>query len=169
MTDNIIRLDYQQYRTVRRLVHECCNYQDGNCLLLDNGEECVCPQSISYSLVCKWFRAAVLPLDESVGLMLLSVSGAGLGCFLCGKAIPDSLGVPVDDDLPPQLFFLFQGRFDGLQLGRAVMHSGKGGGHSGVQFLRRGKAMLGVEVEGLRRLTPGTPSTITASGRRTSC
>ena len=60
MTDNIIRLDYQQYRTVRRLVHECCNYQDGNCLLLDNGEECVCPQSISYSLVCKWFRAAVL-------------------------------------------------------------------------------------------------------------
>ena len=26
-------------------------------------EECVCPQSITYSLICKWFRAAVLPLD----------------------------------------------------------------------------------------------------------
>ena len=42
-------MTYQQYRAVRRLVHSCCNYQDGNCLLLDDGEECVCPQSISYS------------------------------------------------------------------------------------------------------------------------
>ena len=25
----------------------CCNYDNGNCLLLDDGEECVCPQSIS--------------------------------------------------------------------------------------------------------------------------
>ena len=57
-------MTYQQYRAVRRLVHSCCNYQDGNCLLLDDGEECVCPQSISYSLICRWFRAAVLPLDE---------------------------------------------------------------------------------------------------------
>jgi len=55
-------MTYQQYRAVRRLVHECCNYQDGNCLLLDDGEECVCPQSIFYSLICRWFRAAVLPL-----------------------------------------------------------------------------------------------------------
>ena len=30
---------------------------------MDDGEECVCPQSISYSLICRWFRAAVLPLD----------------------------------------------------------------------------------------------------------
>ena len=73
MTDNLIQLDYQQYRAVRRLVHDCCNYQDGNCLLLDDGEECVCPQSISYSLVCKWFRAAVLPLDESLCAALLGV------------------------------------------------------------------------------------------------
>ena len=56
-------MTYQQYRTVRRLVHSCCNYLDGNCLLLDDGEECVCPQSISYSLICRWFRLAVLPLD----------------------------------------------------------------------------------------------------------
>ena len=25
-------MTYQQYRAVRRLVHSCCNYQDGNCL-----------------------------------------------------------------------------------------------------------------------------------------
>ena len=69
--------------------------------------------------------------------MLLPVGGAGLGRFLCGKALPDCFGVPVDDDLPPQLLLFFQGRFGGFQLGRAVMHSGIGGGHSGVQFLRR--------------------------------
>ena len=30
------------------------------------GEECVCVQSISYSLLCRWFRAAVLPLDRKL-------------------------------------------------------------------------------------------------------
>lgn len=62
----IPRMTYQQYRTARRLVRECCNYDCGNCLLLDNGEECICPQSITYSLICKWFRAAVLPLDAGL-------------------------------------------------------------------------------------------------------
>ena len=62
----IPHMTYPQYRAVRRLVHSCCNHQDGNCLLLDDGEECACPQAISYSLICRWFRAAVLPLDESL-------------------------------------------------------------------------------------------------------
>ena len=31
-------MDYQQHRAARRLVHECCNYDNGNCILLDNGE-----------------------------------------------------------------------------------------------------------------------------------
>ena len=43
--------------------HECCNYDEGNCLLLDDGEPCVCVQSISLSLMCRWFRVAVLPLS----------------------------------------------------------------------------------------------------------
>ena len=43
----IPRLSYHQYRTMRRLVHECCNNFESNCLLLDHGEECVCVQSIS--------------------------------------------------------------------------------------------------------------------------
>ena len=58
-------MDYRQYRRARRLVHECCNYDGGNCIALDDGEECVCVQSISYSLLCRWFRAAVLPLDRN--------------------------------------------------------------------------------------------------------
>ena len=47
MTDNAVRLTYQQYRAVRRLVHACCNYQDGNCLLLADGGDCVFAQRIS--------------------------------------------------------------------------------------------------------------------------
>ena len=66
VVSEIPQMTYQQYRTARRLVHECYNYDCGNCLLLDNGEECVCPQSITYSLICKWFRAAVLPLDAGL-------------------------------------------------------------------------------------------------------
>ena len=63
MGAKIPRMDYRQYRAACRLVHECCNYDNGNCILLDNGEPCVCVQSISYSLMCRWFIAAVLPLD----------------------------------------------------------------------------------------------------------
>ena len=58
-------MSYPQYRKARRLTHECCNYCNGNCLLLDDGEECVCVQSISYSLLCRWFKVAVLPLDAA--------------------------------------------------------------------------------------------------------
>ena len=82
----IPHMTYQQYRTARRLVHSCCNYDCGNCLLLDNGEECVCPQSITYSLVCKWFRAAVLPLDAGLCLALFPPpSGRQRRCRECGR------------------------------------------------------------------------------------
>ena len=52
MSDKLPRMDYRQHRRARRLVHECCNYDGGNCLLLDDGEPCVCVQSISLSLMC---------------------------------------------------------------------------------------------------------------------
>ena len=59
------RLTPPQSRKVNALVkRECCNCVGGNCLLLDDGDECVCPQLISYSLLCKWFRVAVLPADK---------------------------------------------------------------------------------------------------------
>ena len=41
---------------------ECCNCEDGNCSVLDDGDTCTCPQMISFSVCCKWFRWAVLPL-----------------------------------------------------------------------------------------------------------
>ena len=77
-------MDYHQYRRMRRLVHECCNYDCGNCLMLDAGEGCVCVQSISYSLLCKWFRAAVLPLDRELDAALFQWSKAKR-CTECGS------------------------------------------------------------------------------------
>ena len=59
------RLTPPQSRKVNALVkRECCNCDNGHCILLDDGEECVCPQLIPYSLLCKWFRIAVLPGDK---------------------------------------------------------------------------------------------------------
>ena len=77
-------MDYQQYRRARRLVHECCNYDGGNCLALDDGEECVCVQSISYSLLCKWFRAAVLPMDRELEAALYHRLAAKR-CVVCSS------------------------------------------------------------------------------------
>ncbi|MEY8238325.1 cysteine-rich VLP domain-containing protein [Lachnospiraceae bacterium 66-29] len=64
--ERIPAMDYRQYRRARRLVRECCNYDNGQCMALDEGDGCVCVQSISHSLLCRWFRAAVLPLDHQL-------------------------------------------------------------------------------------------------------
>ena len=85
MSDKLPRMDYRQYRRARRLVHECCNYDEGNCLLLDDGEPCVCVQSISFSLMCRWFRVAVLPLDGELAAALL-YRGSRKRCAVCGAA-----------------------------------------------------------------------------------
>ena len=78
------KMNYPQYRKARKLVRECCNYCDGNCLLLDDGEECVCVQSISYSLLCRWFRAAVLPLDAALYAEITKDRDEVKRCSECG-------------------------------------------------------------------------------------
>ena len=85
MNDKPSRMDYRQHQAARRLVHECCNYDEGNCLLLDDGEPCVCVQSISYSLMCRWFRVAVLPLDGELAAALLH-RGSRKRCAVSGAA-----------------------------------------------------------------------------------
>jgi len=77
-------MNYPQYRKARRLTHECCNYCNGNCLLLDDGEECVCVQSISYSLLCRWFKAAVLPLDAALYAEITKDRDEVKRCCECG-------------------------------------------------------------------------------------
>lgn len=62
------RMDEAQFRRAKKLIRSlCANYDNGYCLLLDDGyDPCVCPQLISYSVLCKYFRAAVLPADKEL-------------------------------------------------------------------------------------------------------
>ena len=63
----IPRLTPSQRRRCNRLIKRlCANYDDGNCLLLDDGEAHICPQTISYSLLCKYFHNAVLPAEKEL-------------------------------------------------------------------------------------------------------
>lgn len=63
----IPRLTPSQRKRCNRLIKKlCANYDDGNCLLLDDGETHICPQTISYSLLCKYFRSAVLPAEKEL-------------------------------------------------------------------------------------------------------
>jgi len=73
-------MNYTQYRKIRKLLHECCNYENGQCLILG----CTCAQSISYSPLCNWFREAVLPLDRELADSLLHNSVLK-SCVICGN------------------------------------------------------------------------------------
>ena len=65
--DEIKRLTPAQRARCNRLIRRlCANYDGVNCLPLDDGEGCVCVQMISYSLLCKYFRRAVLPADKAL-------------------------------------------------------------------------------------------------------
>ena len=58
----LYRMTPAQRKQANALIRrECCNYEDGNCMLLDDGDTHTCPQTISFSVCCKWFRCSVLP------------------------------------------------------------------------------------------------------------
>ena len=64
----------------------CANNDCGNCLLLDDGETCVCVQSISYSLLCRYFREAVLPADRQLCEQITRSGETDLKrCAVCGS------------------------------------------------------------------------------------
>ena len=65
---SLFRLTPGQLRSVRGFAKRCCNFLDGDCLLLDG----VCPQFISRSLICRWFRRAVLPQQPKLEQAILS-------------------------------------------------------------------------------------------------
>lgn len=67
MSEDIRRMDEGQLRRAKKLIRGlCANCDGGNCLLLDDGETTGCPQLITYSVLCRYFRAAVLPADREL-------------------------------------------------------------------------------------------------------
>lgn len=81
------RMDESQFRRAKKLIRNlCANCDGGNCLLLDDGEPCVCPQMISYSLICGYFRAAVLPAGPELYEEIMSARPVKR-CRVCGTPI----------------------------------------------------------------------------------
>lgn len=62
---NLYELSSAQKKACDELCRkECCNYYNGNCLLLEEESgECPCVQRSSYHVLCRWFQSAVLPLN----------------------------------------------------------------------------------------------------------
>lgn len=59
---SLYRMTPAQRKQANALIRrECCCYEDGNCMLLDDGDTHTCHQTISFSVCCKWFRWSVLP------------------------------------------------------------------------------------------------------------
>lgn len=64
---NLYEMTPAQLKQAARLIQKyCCNCESGNCILLEDGDERTCPQRISYSVGCRWFRNAVLPLSPEL-------------------------------------------------------------------------------------------------------
>ena len=77
------RLTPKQRQRANALIKRlCANYDNGNCLALDDGEPCACVQSISYSLLCKYFRKAVLPAEPLLEADILGTRFEK--CVSCG-------------------------------------------------------------------------------------
>ena len=73
----------QRQKAVRLIRQICCNYDDGNCLLLDGA----CVQSISYSVNCKFFRRVLLedPAGQSLKAEIFR-DDTTKRCNVCGRA-----------------------------------------------------------------------------------
>ena len=69
----ILKITGKQSAKVRKLARRtCCNCIDGNCHLLDDGEENKCVQLIAlYGIYCKYFREAVLPAEKELSEEIL--------------------------------------------------------------------------------------------------
>lgn len=82
-------LSIENKRKVAALLkRECCNYDAGNCILLDDGVLHRCPQVSSDVLGCNWFKEAVLPLDHGLEAELAGEAPREMKkCAVCGKSV----------------------------------------------------------------------------------
>ena len=87
-----IKINQQQSRKINALIRQlCCNCINGNCLLLDDGDEHSCVQLISkYSIYCNYLLSSVLPVDKELFADVTRIRNEK-HCQICGKAfVPKS-------------------------------------------------------------------------------
>ena len=79
-----------QQRKVQTLVKNCCNYDGGSCLMMDDGP---CAQASSGVICCRWFRAAILedPAHAVLKAEIFQDSDTVKQCVICGESfVPKS-------------------------------------------------------------------------------
>ena len=88
----LYRMNPAQRKQPNALIRrECCHCDDGNCIALDDGDTCTCPQTISFSVCCKWFRWAVLPLNGTLEAEIFRDKDLKR-CAVCGGVfVPTSI------------------------------------------------------------------------------
>ena len=89
-TADLPRMNEKQFSRAKKLLRRlCANYDRGNCLLLDDGYDfCPCPQLLSNTLLCRYFRAAVLSADRELCEEILSCTSMRMRrCAVCGRPI----------------------------------------------------------------------------------
>lgn len=82
----VTKITTKQSKQINALIKKlCCNYVDGNCLLLDDGDERSCVQLISKrGIFCNYFKNAVLPADKQLYTEIMSKE-KGKKCVLCNS------------------------------------------------------------------------------------
>ena len=87
MTTKLPRMNGGQLRHAQKLIRKlCANCDSGNCILLDDGfNPCVCPQLLTSAVVCRYFRAAVLPADRELYTELTDNLRSRKRCRICGQ------------------------------------------------------------------------------------
>ena len=82
---SLYRMTPAQRKQAASLIRrECCCCEDGNCMFLDDGDTCACPQTASFSVCCKWFRWVVLPLDGTLEAEIFRDKDLKR-CAVCGR------------------------------------------------------------------------------------
>ena len=114
---SLYRMTPAQRKQAASLIRrECCCCEDGNCIVLDDGDTCTCPQTVSFSVCCKWFRWAVLPLDGTLEAEIFRDKDLKR-CAVCGGVfVLNPTGQNTAPAVPPE--------FTG---GRKQKVNGKGG------------------------------------------
>ena len=85
----MIRMSDKQHRNACALIRNLCSNYDrstGGCLLLDRGEIVQCPQMITQSLVCRFFRDVLLKDRDGKALQAEIMGDDHLkSCAVCGQ------------------------------------------------------------------------------------
>lgn len=83
---DIARMNEKQLKEARKLIKKrCCNYNQGSCIVLDWSFCNICPQYNSYSLLCKWFRDAVLPNNKELENEIYANQPITYRCAVCKR------------------------------------------------------------------------------------